>query len=333
MNQTKKSEIKLIQFFSRYQAEYGNTANGKTELVKAIGAKDWSELTQIPGFIEKYESIKELRAELDSSIDGLTDIEQVQNCLVLLREKWNDGLREQFEILLKWLKHPSQECLFKPWPDSQKNHFDEACQVLFTWKDFFFSYTRRNLPETNNDFKDNIAHALNLAPEEFDKNKNQIHYFAKLIVKYLNLRQLSAFFDLDNMTCGDDIGNKIFNHCKSAFVFTQLIEEVSFCKPPAPECNWCFLEYKEFDEWAKNTVKNYKRHFFILANEPDIVFPHPTIKGYDTWLTKIKALNYIMLIPGLTNLELKKRIIALADEIILTKNSIIKHYLGDFFEA
>lgn len=330
MQQTNIDQIQLIRFFSRHNADYIGTKEGKKELIAFFGAKDWRALMRLPEYNQNYESIETLRKELDSRIKGFSGMEQVQRCLALLRKKFNKGLTNHFEILMKWIKHPDQECLFNSWTDPLKNYFDEAYRVIFEWKDFFFSYTRRNLPETNNNFKDILIHTFD--EKEFQENKSQVNFLAKLLVKYLKHEHLEPFFDLDNMKCGDDIGEKIYVYCKSSFVFIQLIEVGIFGKPEKDKENWCHLEFEKFNEWIEETPKGYKRHFFILTHKPESVLPILRIEKYDRWLDKIKALRYVAIIHGLNNFEIYEKMRELVGEISITKNGIIQNYLGDFFE-
>ncbi len=93
------------------------------------------------------------------------------------------------------------------------------------------------------------------------------------------------------------------------------------------------MEFKEFEDWVEKSSGKVKRQFFILTHEPDIVFPNPQINTYRQWQNRIEVLNYVAIVHGLNNLDLKKRLILLVKEINTTKNQVIKEYLGDFFQA
>lgn len=319
---------KLIHFFSEYTAESIEADEKKGQLIKAFGATDWLDLIRMEGYTQNYDSVINMRRELDHCIRSFLDVEQVQACLASLNKKYEDDSK-QFEILIDLIKNDNDKCLFNSWSGEQQKYFNDACRVLFEWSDFFFSYTNRNLPETNNDFREIIAHTFK--ESDFQRDKDDVNYLAKLIVRYLTRRNLKAFFDQDNIRCGDNFGERIFSHCRHCFVFIQLIEEAVFCKPQDGGKNWCHLEFREFEEWVEKFPGDFKRHFFILTHEPDIVFPDPPVKSYRKWQNKVESLNYVAIVHGLNNLELKKKLILLVEEINATKNKVIQGCLGDFF--
>ncbi len=220
MREIKIGRKKLIHFFSKYNADYIGVEDGKNELIKNFGAADWLELTRMEGYTQNYESVSHVRKELDYYTKTLYDMELVQACLASLREKYEID-PDQFEIFIDLIKTDNEECLFNSWTGAQQKYFNDAYHVLFEWKDFFFSYTNRNLPETNNDFEGLITHSFK--ESDFQKDKNNVNYLARLIVRYLSRRNLKAFFDQDNISCGDDFRERIFSHCRSCFVFIQLI--------------------------------------------------------------------------------------------------------------
>jgi hypothetical protein len=166
------------------------------------------------------------------------------------------------------------------------------------------------------------------------KEKN---FLAKLIVRYLDMKGVKPFYDKKEIVCGDKIEEQIFKHCKSCYVFVQLIEEEVFHVPNGKP-NWCHKEFTEFDAWSKNWSEKWcesdksdlKRFYYFLTHKQDIVFPpeiHPT---YKEWYDNIQETEYVTIVKGLVNLELKEKVIELAKEILKTKKQILKICLGKF---
>ena len=327
MTKDKDVEKKLIDFFSRHSVEEAKSEVGKGNLFKIFGANDRDELLENEKYIQSYEPIKQLRQELDASIENLSGLEQVQSCLALLNVKKESKEKEKFEILTKLIGDDSKECLYKSWDDKQQKLYRKAYLMIVHWNDFFFSYTNRNLPETNHDFHELITHTFKQA--DYERDINEINYVAKFIVRRLTQNNLQAFFDQDKIKCGDTIQHEILKHCKSCYTFVQLIEKQVFNYPDDKD-NWCYLEFKEFDTGAKNNFENENRHYFFLTHKAEMVFP-PIIHGdYKYWQNRIQEKKYVAIIHGLSNLELREKVDELAKEIQNTKDNILKNFLGDY---
>jgi hypothetical protein len=167
------------------------------------------------------------------------------------------------------------------------------------------------------------------------KEKN---FLAELIVHYLDLKGVTPFYDQKEIVCGDKIGNKILKHCKSCYVFVQLIEEEVF-HVPIGKPNWCHEEFTEFDDWSEKWCKRWcesdksdlNRSYYILTHEPLTVFPpviHPT---YQKWYNNIRRTRYVTLDSRSdSNLKLKEKVRVVVEEILKSKEQILKICLGKF---
>lgn len=330
MSNNKIIRKKLINFFSNHSIEEAESDAGKSVLIKTLGMRDWQELLQNKDYLQNYEPIQQLRRELDNSIEGVEGRDQVQSCLALLHSKKKSRQAGDIEILKTFIKNENPKCPYKTWNKEQQDLYDEALSVILGWDDFFFSYTNRNLPETNNSFKELIIQSFR--ESDFKDTKNEINYLAKLIVRYLNVRNLQSFYDKDNIVCGDNIQEKILEKCKSCYVFVQLIEEEVFHELSNKK-NWCHLEFEEFDNFVNEIDINAKRQYFFITFGKEIIFPPniPVPPRYSKWREKAEQLEYINITKELTNLELKKKIIELAGEIFNIKGIILSNYLGDFY--
>lgn len=318
------TEINLIDFFSEYNIEHANSKNGKDALFKKFKVNNYKELLKNEEFIKYYEPFKSLRQELYDSIAGLTGIDQVQSCLALLNEKKKSKKKKEIEILKKWINNKMNNCLYKSWNRKEKTHYTKALRIIDEWSDFFFSYTNRGIPLTNNDFKEHIIYTF--GERYFDDYKDEINLVAKLIVRHLIDNGLQAFFDQDNIKCGDEIEDEIKQHCKSCYVFIQLAERTVFINSFKKK-NWCYLEFEKFDNWISKQQDSKKRYHFIITEKD--VFPEQMPQEYEHWRRKIEKINYCI-ISGLNIIELRDKIDELAKEIYNTKNKILKRYLGDF---
>jgi hypothetical protein len=327
MIEDRRIEKNMIDFFTKYSVKEADLEDAKKTLFELFGVKDRAELKENKKYIQSYESIKQLRLELDTSTENLAGLEQVQSGLRLLRDKKESKKKETLEILRKLIGDDSKECLYKSWNKEQRDHYKKACPMIVHWNDFFFSYTNRNLPETNHDFHELITHTFKR--DEYERDVDEINYVAKLIVRRLTQNNLQAFFDQDKITCGDDIQHEILKHCKSCYTFVQLIEKQVF-NYPDDEDNWCYFEFEEFDTWAKNNFENEKRHYFFLTHKAKMVYPPLIHSDYEYWQNSIEEKKYVTIIHGLSILDFREKVDELAKEIKNTKDKILKHFLGDY---
>ena len=196
----------LIAFFTEYSVKAADSKAQKT-LFGLFEVNSREELLQTDQYIQSYEPIERIRKELDNSIENLSGLDLVQSCLALLNAKKESNEKKELEILIKLIGDDSKKCLYKYWNKEQQDLYNKAFPMIVDWNDFFFSYTNRNLPETNHDFHELITHTFKR--DEYERDVDEINYVAKLIVRRLTQNNLQAFFDQDKIRCGDDIQHEI----------------------------------------------------------------------------------------------------------------------------
>jgi hypothetical protein len=242
----------------------------------------------------------------------------VKECLRLLKDTKDNMPGEKFELLSQLIK---KGLYTKTWTKNQKEYYNKGREMLVLWKDFFFSYTNRNLNETNNDFKEILCDIF--GKTDFQENCEKANCAARLIVHYLYLNNLTAFFDQDNMTCGDVIKDEILKHCTSVFSFVQLAEPASFHLDH--QDNWPYREFQTFDEWITHSgLDGHKQYYFILTQEN--VFPANFPGIYQDWKTKIRERVHVPDLSSLNKKQIRDKVWEIAGEIVKTKNRILSGY-------
>lgn len=310
-------EEKLLDLFADHSMEEITESSG--ELLKdALGIRNYYQLSENRDFKFYFYRLKELRDNLDDVLAGEEGMGQVKGALSLLHQKEQQS-RKDFEQCMELIKRGIYK---KKWSKAQQKYFDFGCQMIGHWKDYFISYTNRNLPETNNDFKDLISEIFGQG--FFEENREKSNCVPNIIVHYLEQNGLRGFFDKHNLTCGDVIEDKVFKYCTAVYTFVQIAEMTTF-NHDEDKPNWCFREFEKFDEWiTKRDMNNYKRYFFILTDE--VVFPAVLHKSFKEWKNKISERIYLDNINALDKKQLKRKVRGLAVEIATTKKQILEDY-------
>jgi hypothetical protein len=219
--------------------------------------------------------------------------------------------------------------MWQRWTIEQQRSFDLRAEVITRWVDYFVSYTNRDAGQTNNQFRRLIKSAFGAFPPEPDRlNYN---YVARVIAKYLDSNNLRGFTDAHNIKSGDEIEAKVFNYCKKAFTFTQVLERESFKAPPAPKRNWCYDEYQEFvsprTELTAFQVANQTKVFTVIGAKTIDTLKPAVLGVFANWYDAIAGLKHISL-EGMTNTELSSKIDEVAVLILERKRAIIDSLLA-----
>lgn len=316
----KKKLINLFASHSTAEIEAGNGALLKT----ALGVKKYRQLLQYPDDVFKkyYLTLKDLREKLDDAAAAAENLEQVKGCLhLLLKTKESNAPPEHFDILSELIK----KGLSPKWTPDEKKYYAAGLDMIAVWKDYFISYTHRNRIETNNNFKSILADVF--GDKYFQENKESVNCVAGLIVHYLKQNNLTAFFDRDNMKCGDIIEAEVFMHCKSVYTFVQLVEPGIFQPEDENKKNWCAEEYKTFAQWSsQNCLNSYKRYYFILAEKN--VYPASFPSYYKDWQKEIERHLHIPDLSSLNKKQVREAICEIADEIVKTKKQVLEDYIS-----
>jgi hypothetical protein len=279
-------------------------------------------LLAIPGYVEAFTQISACAALVDGIVVRDPDAEtQVRRCVRLLRQMIDDGESfNKFEITRRLV----EDKLYKAWPDVYKFLYDKKKAIL-EWRDFFVSYTNRDAPATNAQFRRLIRDCLGKVPRGED---NQLNYLARVITRHLRRYQgLSGFFDEDSLKVGENIGNQVDHYCKRAFALVQLIEPLSLEREPPR--NWCFYEYCQFSQNSEviNLLGNIDRHFFVLAgSELDALRPASTQPAIKIWIDRIATLKYIPLRDEL-NSTFRAKLRNIAIEIVALRAQIVDAWI------
>lgn len=310
-----REKEKLIDIYARHSSD--ELEENDFEKLKTGVGKRYDILIKDHEYPSFFNDLKSLRHELDVTLDGEVDDRQVKGCLSLLHAKWQ---HDDFQLCKDVIK----KGIYKTWTKDLQEYFDSGCEMIAEWKDYFISYTNRNLHETNTDFKDVIPEVL--GHEFYTRTKDKANCVPHVIVHFLNGHGLKGFFDKDNITCGDVIKEEIYKHCTAVYAFVQLVE-LETLKYDEGKTNWCFHEFEEFDRWVTKTkFEKYKRYYFILTNETDVVFPRVPHPKYEPWKKKITERAYIDNLSALSYEEIRKKMAELAGQIWATRNQMLEDY-------
>ncbi|MCU0286942.1 MAG: hypothetical protein MUF15_11155 [Acidobacteria bacterium] len=313
-----KDKEKLIDIFSRNRSTELEENNFE-RLKKEIGLKKYASLINDLEYNRFYKLLKDIRCELDVTLEGESGIQQVKGCLSLLNKK---GRRSKDDFHL--CKDVIKKGIYNNWNINQQNYFHKGCEMIADWKDYFISYTDRNHHETNTDFEHIILDVF--GKQFYDQNKEKYNCLPHLVVHYLQGHGLKGFFDKNNITCGDVIGEEIYKHCTSVYTFVQLVE-LETLKYDERKNNWCFHEFEKFDQWVGETsVDKYKRYYFILTNDTDVVFPRALHPKYEPWKKKITERHYVGNLSALSYKEIRTKMSDLAEQIRITRDKMLEDY-------
>jgi len=273
-------------------------------------------------FKKDYLTFKNLREKLDEAAGEVIDLQQVKGCLKLLSKlKDYDDPPGNLDILSVFIK----KGLYPNWNHDEKKYYDHGWDMIAVWKHYFLSYTNRNLIETNNAFKDILCNVL--GNKKFEENKESVNCVAGLIAHYLKLNNLTAFFDKDNLKCGDMIEKEVFKHCQEVYSFVQLVEPAIFQRRAENKRNWCADEYETFTRWSsQNCLKARKCYYFILTREADKIYPADFPPYFNDWQQQINGHLNIQNLSSLERKDICDKISEIAREIVDTRRKIIEDY-------
>jgi hypothetical protein len=216
--------------------------------------------------------------------------------------------------------------LRKKWPAAHKELYDKKKEIL-EWRDFFVSYTNRDAPATNGQFRALIKGCFGISPKGHQLKDN---YLARVIARHLrSYQQLNGFFDNDNLEVGENIENKVDSYCSKVFALVQLIEPLSFAREPPT--NWCFHEYTVFSDNPRvvEALGEKDRHFFVLTDQQlGAIEPANPYPKYCKWATHIAKLKYSHIaVKNERNETLRAKIKEIATQIIALRRETIDRWL------
>jgi hypothetical protein len=312
--------VELLQLYSVHSTP-AIEADG-TLLLNHFHVRDPETLLAIEGYKEAFSLVSTCARLVDGLVERNPDpAAQARESVRLLRRMIDDG---EFQKKVDATRVLIEGRLYRSWPAAHKILYDKKKAIL-EWRDFFVSYTNRDAPAINDQFRSLIRTCLGQAPRG---NENQYNYVARVITRHLRRYQgLSGFFDEDNLKVGENIQAGVDRYCRQSFALVQLIEPLALEREPPR--NWVFHEYRQFSEnpdmIALMGAKD--RHFFVLAgSELDALRPANLLPDYEPWVNRIKGLKYISL-DNERNITLRAKIKVIATEILTLRTEIIDAWL------
>jgi hypothetical protein len=310
----------LLQLYCDHSTQEIDEGGGL--LLRHFRVSNWNELLAINGYKEAFSLVSACAALIDGLATRYPDPDaQARESIRLIRRMIDDGdLDTKIEVAKKLVEGR----LYKAWPQPQKALYDQK-KVILEWRDFFVSYTNRDAPAINEQFRSLIRSCLGQTPKG---NQGQSNYLARVITRHLRRYQgLSGFFDEDNLKVGEDIENKVDLYCRQAFALVQLIEPLALEREPPR--NWCFHEYSQFslNPDIVGPVADKNRHFFVLAGSKlEDLQPANLAPAYRPWLDRISQLKYISL-QNERNTTLRARIKEIASQIVALRAEIVNAWI------
>jgi hypothetical protein len=301
-----------------------------TQAIEADGAlllhrfqvPDADGLLAIDGYKEAFSLVSGCAALVDGIVTRQPDPEaQTRASVRLLRRMIDDGEPSK---KIDATRRLVEGRLYKAWPPAHQDLYNRKKDIL-EWRDFFVSYTNRDAPATNDQFRFLIRSSLGRTPRG---EENQSNYLARVIARHLRRYQgLSGFFDEDNLKVGEDIQDEVDRYCRRAFALVQLIEPLALERQPPR--NWCFHEYSQFSQNPDivGLFGDKNRHFFVLAGgRLDDVRPANLDPVYQAWLGRIEKLKYISL-QDERNAALRAKVQKIATEILKLRAEIVDTWI------
>jgi hypothetical protein len=292
-------------------------------LLKHFHVPDAVALLAIDGYKDAFHIVSKCSSELDLLVAKHSSTQaQVTESIRLLRDMIDKGdLSKAIEVMRKLVEGR----LYKTWPAADQQMYDRKKEIL-EWRDFFVSYTNRDAPAMNDQYRALIRSCFGVTPKGVENKSN---YVARVITRHLRRSEgLSGFFDNDDTKVGEDIQHEVDGYCKRAFALVQLIEPLALEKEPPK--NWCFYEYCQFGQSvsAGGTVSGDKRHFFILAGDTlNTVRPANLVASYHEWVDRIERVRYVPL-NNERNISLRAKIKTIAIEILSMRANIVDAWLA-----
>jgi hypothetical protein len=277
-----------------------------------------------------YSKFYNLLNEMSTLINSLNEQEQrIKNVSLVLSNMWDMRTNmaiEEIEILDKLFR----DRIYNSLSSEDKKYYNKGYDIIANWKDYFLSYTRRDLPTTNNDFEKLVKHCLQ--SHELG-NIDKDHRLVKVIMKCLKNNNLDGFFDLNDIKNGEDIAEEIYKYCNSSFSFVQVIERPSFVRP-VEEKNWCHKEYTAFKSNHKNSLSAIgacligQSFQFIIPFEWDDTLPAVKPKEYKEWIShciKLKRLENLYQYNTSSN-DFHKEMNKIAQAIVDARDKFMEYF-------
>jgi hypothetical protein len=313
-----KSE--LIKLYStRSTADIENTGD---LLLQHFGVATRDSLLALPDYQQAFTLISRCAARVDNlAAANPAPKDQAREGIRVLRQMINDNENQSDIDSTKAL---IEGRLYPSWPADAQSFYDVKKEIL-EWRDFFVSYTNRDAPATNRQFRPLIKSCFGREPKGDEINSN---FLARVITRHLRRYQnLSGFFDEDNLKVGEIIQEAVNQYCRRSFALVQLIEPLTLEKEPPR--NWCYYEYSEFSNNPElaGLMAGGTRHFFLVTSaDVNEIRPASLATPYRPWVDRITNVKYIGL-KNERNSTLRPKIKTVAEQILVIRAAIIEAWL------
>jgi hypothetical protein len=288
-------------------------------LLGHFGVGDANALSAIEGYNEAFSLVSACAKLIDDlTAENGNAEEQVRASVRMLRRMVDDG---ESPRKLEATRRLVEGRLYQSWPPPQQELYDRKKAIL-EWRDFFVSYTNRDAPYINNEFRHLIRSCLGRAPTLDDKDSN---FLARVITRHLRRHEgLSGFFDEDSLQVGEHIEEGVDVYCRSAFALVQVIDSVALDRQPPK--NWCFHEYCKFsgNPDLAALMGDKDRHFFILAGTDwAAIRPTNLSAAYQEWVERIEAVKGIPIAKDQRATMVRAKIKQVAQKIVALRAEIV----------
>lgn len=311
----------LLQLYSQRPKDEIET--GGELLLRQFKVRTIDELLAIEGYKTAFALVSDCAATVAAIAEKSADpAGQMRASIRLIRQMIDDGCQpEKIEVTRKLV----EARLWPTWPSAVQKDYTAKSEI-FEWRDFFVSYTNRDAPATNNQFRQLIRTCLGKTPSGAENAHN---YLARVITRHLRRYQgLSGFFDEDALKVGENIQEEVDYYCRHAFALVQLIEPLALEREPP--CNWCFHEYTEFTGNPNLAAisGSQRRHFFVLTGaDLSAVSPANLATTYKPWVDRIGGLKYIAL-QDERNTSLRAKLQLVAKEILRLRSGLVDAWIN-----
>jgi hypothetical protein len=314
----------LLELYRAHSTGAIEASDGRL-LLDTFGAAQPEDLLAIAGYREAFGLVSMCSRFVDGIVSkhSRTD-EQVRESIRMLRRMHDD---DEPAGKINATRKLVEGRLYPNWPAADRMLYDEKKQIL-EWQDFFVSYTNRDAPVTNEQFRSLIKSCLGSMPKGEQAGVNQL---ARVITRHLRRYQgLRGFFDESDIKAGENIEDAVDRFCTKAFALVQLIEPLTFDKEPPR--NWCFHEYTRFSENHEVValMGDRNRHYFIIT-DPDLgaIRPAALSPPYSAWFQRMNDLRQThIVLTNERNTTLRSKIKVIANEILKLRAEVIDRWLS-----
>ncbi|HWM26258.1 MAG TPA: hypothetical protein VNP98_15695 [Chthoniobacterales bacterium] len=238
-----------------------------------------------PGFAAERGLVEEMRSRVDATLSAGQNVRDlVATALSIIWNLRKDKERNVYRELIL-------EAMAPVWETKQRDYFKEKSLTLIAAREYFLSFTSRNLGYPN-------QNVINANHREFIKEAIGSNRYESADLGKENLlaaaidhllrsnRRLDGFFFPKHLGDNKLVEKKLLENCEQALSFVQLIQEEIF-RFTDPVRNWCFFEF--------NAVSGSNKPLIFVQVEEKIDGADLYV-DYGKWFTAFSARDPIKLV-------------------------------------